>query len=407
MQPPTSYIKELFQGVTTESKLFLKRSRDINAFVSFASVTLVNEKLTSNGPPILRIGKEIFHNIGSIYAENTPRNLQCFFYTEEVINDGDFSNKEKSIISNIRNEIHRNSPLLRSLRMCMENVNFNDLPTYKIIINEKEPISAPSRTYNRPICKEVAAIICGNEDENITNKDRVVTITTRGNQIKCIPATDASYDPLAYVLTHLHGDAGWIIGMKTSSNKNITAMDFYCYRLHFREDANNVIDLESDYIFRGGLLFQQYCCDQWLKIEQQRLNYIRFHQKQIKAELYQGLADAIAADEPEMAGRLTILPSTLIGSPRHNHQNYQDAMAIVRKYGKPDLFITFTCNPEWIEIKEAIGNQSTWERPDIIDRVFHMKLNELIKDILQRQIIGKSIAHIYVIEFQKRGIQYL
>ena len=33
-------------------------------------------------------------------------------------------------------------------------------------------------------------------------------------------------------------------------------------------------------------------------------------------------------------------------------QKYQDAMAIVRKYGKPDLFITFTCNPNWAEICE-------------------------------------------------------
>ncbi len=25
-------------------------------------------------------------------------------------------------------------------------------------------------------------------------------------------------------------------------------------------------------------------------------------------------------------------------------QNYQDAIAIVAKYGKPDLFVTYTCN---------------------------------------------------------------
>jgi len=32
-------------------------------------------------------------------------------------------------------------------------------------------------------------------------------------------------------------------------------------------------------------------------------------------------------------------------------QCYQDAMAIVRRYGKPDFFFTFTCNPTWAEIK--------------------------------------------------------
>jgi hypothetical protein len=33
-------------------------------------------------------------------------------------------------------------------------------------------------------------------------------------------------------------------------------------------------------------------------------------------------------------------------------QLYQDGMAIVRKLGKADLFVTFTCNPKWPEIKD-------------------------------------------------------
>jgi ATP-dependent DNA helicase PIF1 len=35
-------------------------------------------------------------------------------------------------------------------------------------------------------------------------------------------------------------------------------------------------------------------------------------------------------------------------------QNYKDAMAIVLKYGKPDLFVTMTCNPNWREIRENL-----------------------------------------------------
>ena len=53
-------------------------------------------------------------------------------------------------------------------------------------------------------------------------------------------------------------------------------------------------------------------------------------------------------------GRPVILPSSFIGSPRNMQQNYQDAMAIVRKFGKPDLFITVTCNPNWREIVENL-----------------------------------------------------
>lgn len=40
--------------------------------------------------------------------------------------------------------------------------------------------------------------------------------------------------------------------------------------------------------------------------------------------------------------------------PRHLTQIYYDSMAIVASYGKPDLFITITCNPKWKEILENI-----------------------------------------------------
>ncbi|GBM29244.1 hypothetical protein AVEN_1423-1 [Araneus ventricosus] len=53
-------------------------------------------------------------------------------------------------------------------------------------------------------------------------------------------------------------------------------------------------------------------------------------------------------------------------------QNYQDAMAMVRKFGKPDLFLTFTCNPSWSEILNSMeGVQRPEDRPDIIRGLPH------------------------------------
>ena len=69
-----------------------------------------------------------------------------------------------------------------------------------------------------------------------------------------------------------------------------------------------------------------------------------------------------------------ILPSSHTGSPRQQAQAYQDALAIVRKHGKPDLFITMTCNPKWPEItKHLLGNQTSTNRPDVVARVFQLK----------------------------------
>ena len=94
----------------------------------------------------------------------------------------------------------------------------------------------------------------------------------------------------------------------------------------------------------------------YVKVEEQRLKFLQMqeNQKTLKADTYSGLADAIQANEHSLAGKRIILPATFTGGPRYMHKNYQNAMAIVRKFGKPSLFITFTCNPNWREITENL-----------------------------------------------------
>uniref|UniRef100_A0A0D3D610 ATP-dependent DNA helicase n=1 Tax=Brassica oleracea var. oleracea TaxID=109376 RepID=A0A0D3D610_BRAOL len=49
-------------------------------------------------------------------------------------------------------------------------------------------------------------------------------------------------------------------------------------------------------------------------------------------------------------------------------EKYQDAMALCRCYGNPDLFITMTANPKWAKIDEYLrisGDSSANDRPDI------------------------------------------
>ena len=56
-------------------------------------------------------------------------------------------------------------------------------------------------------------------------------------------------------------------------------------------------------------------------------------------------------------------------------QAFQDAMAIVARFGKPDFFVTLTCNPHWREIWENLyPGQHTTDRPDLVARVFMLKV---------------------------------
>src|SRR5207302_1546724 len=130
-------------------------------------------------------------------------------------------------------------------------------------------------------------------------------------------------------------------------------------------------------------------------IESQRLFYIRQHQKQLRVDCYQGLIDFLveeAQDRNLRAGNLIILPGSFTGGPRYMRQKYYDAMTIVRKFGRPDLFITFTCNPNWPEIKAQLQPyQDATARPDIVSRVFQLKLEEFMRLIKKEKIFGTVI----------------
>ncbi|CAB4416166.1 unnamed protein product [Rhizophagus irregularis] len=202
---------------------------------------------------------------------------------------------------------------------------------------------------------------------------------------------------------HIHDEnMSEVSGKDEENDKYITAMNYITYRLQVGRSG------EALTLHWYGRLFQQWIVDMYAMIEQTRLNYLRHNQKQIRAELYSGLQDAInSGDNLANVGQRIILPSTFTGGPRQMHKLYQNGMAIVRAVGKPDLFITVTCNPNWPEIKETLlSGQTAHDRPDLISRVFNMKLKAILKDILKESIFGKVLAYLYTIEFQKRGLPH-
>ena len=137
-------------------------------------------------------------------------------------------------------------------------------------------------------------------------------------------------------------------------------------------------------LFQAGRLFQQYVVDAFAVVDQAKLEWIRMHQAQIRADLYNGLADAIVRDEVDTSalGRRIVLPSRFLGSDRFMQQLFQDSMAIVRYFGKPTLFITFTANPSWKEIQdELLPHQAATDRPDLIARVFHLKQKDFLAQV--------------------------
>lgn len=58
--------------------------------------------------------------------------------------------------------------------------------------------------------------------------------------------------------------------------------------------------------------------------------------------------------ERQQIGRVMILQVMHVGSPHYMNARYQDAMAIVKTHGKPNLFITMTMNPNHPDVIAAL-----------------------------------------------------
>lgn len=84
----------------------------------------------------------------------------------------------------------------------------------------------------------------------------------------------------------------------------------------------------------------------------------------------------------------------ILGSQRYMVQNYLDAMALVKAFGYPDLFLTFTCSPKWPEIRRQLKKTKlkAEDKANTISRLFKIKLDQFIKDIVHEKIFGKTVA---------------
>lgn len=103
-----------------------------------------------------------------------------------------------------------------------------------------------------------------------------------------------------------------------------------------------------------------------------------------------------------------ILPGSITGTERWYKAHFKNAMVLVREYGKPTFFITFTMDVGCDEVKSQLApHQSSYDRPDLLNREFEVKRKEFMKDVTQRGAFGVCNAHVSSIEFQKRGAPHM
>ncbi|XP_056695007.1 uncharacterized protein [Spinacia oleracea] len=456
----------LFTSQDEDALHFRKYARLYNNMFAFSSLGGAIDAKTHKGIYVFKLHGQIYQYIPDLIPDNdNPKYLQLYCYDaqHEAENRlGCFPELREDII-NILMNITQKNPYARFFSLPKE-IEIND--NTQIVVN-KHTIP-DQRVYNAPTSDEVTVILPDATSSSESSSPHIL-VSDKSNESHRIMHYYGCYDPLQYPLLFPCGDCGWNQGLKRMStggqrqlsvqqdpimscvvhtaedllshedlrmfcllclqsytwhvlsrmliitnclylvgatescpkaDKHISCRDYYSYKLQSR--PNNLL-------LRAGRCLQQYIVDMYVKIENTRLDFFRKNQDTIRADLYQGILDTVESGENNAAnvGRRVVLPPTFIGGPRDLKRRYLNAMALVQRYGKPDLFVTMTCNVNWPEIKQelAVGEEAQ-NRPDLVSRIFRAKLLALKKQIMEKHVFGEVTTMIYVVEFQKRGLPH-
>ena len=432
---PGPVLHELLTASDARSNSFRKNIRSYNSALSFMSVGAKVVAPPGVGPPVYKVHGTVCHWSGDLLpaAGEDPVYAQLYIYDpSEALQKRLTHNPEAAAetMEALQTELASENYYTQSYRHMHELLleieaaaarDQTEVPEVTMRFSS-DAVREPRR-YNSPAVEEVAAVFVGADGGPPTHKD--IVVYPRGHEKHRVSELHSCVDPMSYVLIFPRGSPhGWSPnlthssqpGAKTAVRTRLTALQYYAHRLMRREGA-------SILPHATGRLFQQYCVDAYCKAEGQRLHWCRNNQDKLRTEEYQVLQDWVASQAPTQGasraatpaagatvpkvGRPVILPSTFGGGPRAMQMNYQDALAIVREFGKPDYFITFTANPAWPEIAQNLAQgEHAVNRPELVARVFHLKLKAMLKELVDESVLGKVAAHCWTIEFQKRGLPH-
>ncbi|CAA0808023.1 Unknown protein, partial [Striga hermonthica] len=297
------------------------------------------------------------------------------------------------IVNGLKHMLDVHNELVKIFRMAKEKIHQHNQTEVRVRLIGRR--GSDARTYNLPTSSKLAVLVVGDFDNALGDRD--ILVESKSGRLQRINELNPAYLALQYPLLLPYGEDGFREDIPFTELKKVTkdgrttvsVREYFAYRLHDR-------DSDAPTILSARRLFQQFVVDAYTMVESSRLRYIRTHQKQLRCDIYRGVADAVLRGDTDARarGKRVILPSSFTGGARYMIQNYQDAMAICKWAGYSDLFITFTSNPKWPEITRFLKdrNLNPEDRPDIICRVFRAKLRALIRDLNNNSMFGKVVA---------------
>ncbi|XP_012852527.1 PREDICTED: uncharacterized protein LOC105972131 [Erythranthe guttata] len=346
-------LKILLFGTDRRSKHFQEHIRSYNMMFSFTSIggkiqTTINR---GSGPYTFLLHGQNYHLMGSLSPDegSRPKFAQLYIFDTEnevknrmdAVRSGDSSSElDPEIVSTLKDMVDSSNMLAQSYRAARDRLSQTGMEYVKLRLIKKR--NTDGRTYNLPNSSEIAGLI--------------------------------------YPLIFPHGEDGYrddIPLMETSVSgtrirKKLTMRQYFAYRIQKRFG-------DSAVLLHSKKLCQQFMVDAFSMVESERLKFIRFNQDKLRVDMYKGIEESILKGDTDARS---------IG-----HEGYSTRQFYPRS------------KIHWPEIQRAMRgtNLRPEDRPDILARVFKMKLDSLMSDLKKGKIFGRIRAYVFTIEFQKRG----
>ncbi|CAN6890641.1 unnamed protein product, partial [Brassica oleracea] len=325
------------------------------------------------GPFVFRMSGENYHRIGDIVPEpgQAPKFSQLYIIDtlNEIKNRLDaYAGSDRAaakkltepLVLLLKNMLDQCNPHVKAFRSARDRFDVEGSTGYRMRLIETR--QSDGRTHNLPTANEVAALIPRDFFLNMETRD--IFLESTSGKLQRISELHPAYLPLQYPLLFPYGEGGFRlnipIGFEDSTarkRKNVTMREYFAFRILERR-------WEAPTITRSGRLFHQFLVDAYTMIESSRLRYLWLNQKKLRSSSYaeiQKAATRAGAKMTEQGSRIFI-PATFTGG----------------------------------------------KRPEILCRVFKMKLDNLIGELTKKNgsLFGHVAAVMYTIEFQKRGMPH-
>ncbi|CAN7046350.1 unnamed protein product [Brassica oleracea var. botrytis] len=326
------------------SRYFRENIRVINIVFSFTSLGGKVDRSVQKGigPQMFQLQGENYHLMGSLKPpEGEPKKYK---------KPAEKTRKEelmKKVIETLMAMLDECNPYIHQFRSARDRFDTNPDETFHMhIISSREK---DGRTYDTPTASEVASLIPGDFNLEMDKRDIVLQEKQTG-WLRRISEIHSAYLALHYPLIFTYGEDGFRLGIKKRAT------------------------------------------DATAKLKRQTISM----RQCLRSDSYDSIQQAENAGKTDMheQGSRLLLPASFTRGPRYMKNMYLDAMAICRRIGFPDLFITFTCNPKWPEVTRYLQPRklAAEDRPEILCRLFKIKLKSLMTDLTDKQLLGKTVS---------------